>query len=99
MKIVQEIVNKLSRIESILEVSMIGSRAKNCHEVDSDYDLCIILKSQENRERILESLADIMMNKKVIIHPYIYTEDEYKFRFSLNIFNNMFTDKIIIWEP
>lgn len=79
-KIIKEV--RKSLIESKISLKGIyffGSRSKNIHTMDSDYDIAVVLKtpvSQKLKDEIRSVIYDIMLKYEVVIDSYIFSEDD-----------------------
>lgn len=91
------IIDKLSNEVSISKVLLFGSRARNNSTERSDYDLCIVVNDYSSKESIMTIIVDIMKEYNILIHPFIYTEEDYNQRKDLSMYKNAFADaKVII---
>jgi len=77
LEFTKEIRKKLNK--RIKKIVLFGSRARNDHREDSDYDFLIVVdrKNTELREDISKIAADIGEKYTILIAPVIRSEDIY----------------------
>lgn len=64
---------------AVAGIYLFGSRSKDLHKHDSDYDVAIILKNSVNqatKDSIRSITYDIMLKHDVLIDSHIYTEND-----------------------
>lgn len=97
MNKLDEIKNILVTYEFVIKVILFGSRSKNVERDNSDYDLCIIIRNDTDKSAIINSMGKYMIKNNIIIHPYIFTEDEYFLKKNIDTYNiNIFRDGIVL---
>ena len=73
------ILSRLVPVFKPIKVFLFGSRAKNQHNSDSDYDLFFIIeKSEQTQIKRLQQAHRLLWGLDVSVDIFIYTQDEFK---------------------
>jgi predicted nucleotidyltransferase len=76
--VAKELKEKLSKVTSLVDLIVFGSRARGNQDEFSDLDISIIVPSlnTELKERIYEIAWEVGFENYVVISPLVFTEDE-----------------------
>jgi predicted nucleotidyltransferase len=90
-KIISEFKEKVLKFYPKAEIYLYGSQARGTQDIDSDYDVLIVLTSvtQSSREKIFKIAWEIGFKSDVIIVPLLSSANEFSGRtespFYLNV--------------
>jgi predicted nucleotidyltransferase len=80
---ISELLSKIKllgdELNSIEEILLFGSQRIK-QSTKSDIDILIILKNDTEKQKLLESLCNLSLNHKILIHPIILDKDEFSLR-------------------
>jgi predicted nucleotidyltransferase len=82
--VIQRIVDIVSQSEPNSELYLYGSRARGNSKKSSDWDLLILLNSDqltfENETRLINNLYEVELETGEVISPLIYTKHDWQAR-------------------
>lgn len=77
-KTFESFAEKISGFDSVEEVKLFGSVAREEHGVNSDVDVLVVVKDFNERERIEEAALETVSEKGIPVTPVIVDKDAEK---------------------
>jgi predicted nucleotidyltransferase len=90
---IQEIVEILQKIKIIEKIILFGSRVKYPDKTESDIDFCFVVDINSDTDIIYEKVSEIITQSKTLIHPVIYTTQEFNEKIRIKVFKESFIEK------
>ena len=97
----------LSKIKETLSKNMpkdgkailFGSRARGDNRADSDWDILILLNSQDEDDRFLASYSLVMLGWQLNqdINPILYTKDEWQKNSFTPFYHNVTDEGVVLY--
>ncbi|RMA56292.1 nucleotidyltransferase domain-containing protein [Ulvibacter antarcticus] len=81
----KEIQELIKNLPNLSKAYLFGSRAKNTHNDDSDYDICIVIKDLD-KDLVFKTITDYMIANKDFIQPLVLTDDEFNEKIQIEIY-------------
>jgi len=93
-KILNKIKDVVNRTNPNTEVFLYGSRARGTANVDSDWDVLILLNSEKltftTEIKFIDNLYDIVVETGEVISPLIFTKNEWNEKYAITpLFENI----------
>jgi len=86
------------KTEGIRILLLTGSQVSSPN-ADSDVDIIVVQENGIDPDKIVESLAGISYSEGQLIHPIVYSEEQYATRKNLEIYKrNMFNNAVEIFR-
>ncbi len=96
--IIKEIEESAQAKSEIKKIYLLGSQAYY-YRRDSDIDILVVLYDEINDVDIISMIYNISKNNKMLIHPIIINESQFKIRNNITIYkNNLFKGMTCIFE-
>jgi predicted nucleotidyltransferase len=81
----KEIETLIKNIPNLSKAYLFGSRAKNTHKNDSDYDICIVI-TNNNKNIVYKTITDFMIINKEFIQPLVLTIEEFNEKTKIEVY-------------
>lgn len=92
MSMEDELVEWLKDNKEIEKIILFGSRNTETFREDSDYDICIVMDNQFDKSSLVKKLYEFMKCFHVLIHPFIYSNDEYSQKMEMDVYRKNIKD-------
>jgi len=90
---IEELVNIFKEIKSIELIILFGSRVDNPEKQDSDIDFCFVIDNESKSNIIFEKVSEILTHSKVLIHPVIFTKNEFVRKTQIKVYRESIIEK------
>ena len=91
----EQIANLIKNLPNLSKAYLFGSRAKNTHNDDSDYDLCIVIKNID-KKIVYKTITDYMIENKDFIQPLVLTTEEFNEKIKIEIYRKEIVENGIV---
>lgn len=96
---ISELIAKVSQLgkeyNSIEEIKLFGSQRIRLSS-NADLDLLIITNDDAEKDLLLKSLCSLSLSHRILIHPIVLNESEFRIRKQYDLFQNNILKKSIV---
>jgi len=93
MDIQKEIIPEFKQLTFIKKIILFGSRVDNPGKEKGDVDLCFVIEETGNTDIIFEKISKFILEQKILIHPIILSQTEFKKKMKIQIYKKSILKK------